>query len=285
MSLDTDGKLVNEWGEYVQRVTTELSGRWHFRGALDNWDLEPSLQRAAIDWGVDMAELPLLEKQLLRDFKRAYPANADIQPPLDDDTLAWLSLMQHYGAPTRLLDWTYSPFVAAFFALDILLATRDPNRKAAIWALSAQPTSNAAIKVLLPNESMQKAFEQYSITRKGEPFESVFMKADPPVAFVSPVNPYKLNQRLVVQQGLFLCQGDIRYPFEENLRAVPEATEPVNLRKFLLPRSILSDAFMGLHRMNISYSTLFPGIDGYSRNLRHRVAFIRSGRLFDATQY
>src|SRR5438128_2620139 len=108
MSLDIKPEPVKKWDEFVSRVTTDFRGRWHFRGVLDNWDLEPSLQRSAFDWDpcADLRELPLLEWRLLREFKRAYPANADVPPPADDDTLAWLALMQHYGAPTRLLDWT-----------------------------------------------------------------------------------------------------------------------------------------------------------------------------------
>lgn len=49
--------------------------------------------------------------------------------PADADTFQWLALMQHHGAPTRLLDFTWSPFVSAFFALE--RATKD----AAIWAI------------------------------------------------------------------------------------------------------------------------------------------------------
>src|SRR5216684_3693164 len=50
--------------------------------------------------------------------------------PDDADSFHWLALMQHHGAPTRLLDFTWSPYVAAFFALE--RATSD----AAIWAIN-----------------------------------------------------------------------------------------------------------------------------------------------------
>lgn len=65
-----------------------------------------------------MSKMPVVEKRLLREFKRAYPSRENTPAPRYDDDLAWLALMQHHGAPTRLLDWTFSPFVAAFFALD-----------------------------------------------------------------------------------------------------------------------------------------------------------------------
>jgi hypothetical protein len=56
--------------------------------------------------------------------------------PADEDLLGWLTLMQHYGAPTRLTDWTYSPFVALFFAYQAIPAGSGAQ-DAAIWMLNA----------------------------------------------------------------------------------------------------------------------------------------------------
>lgn len=87
---------------------------WVFRGQSYPWPLKPSIER-----NVDPARirLSIIEKQLIRDFQNHahhYLAN----PPGEQEELEWLALMQHYGAPTRLLDWSRSPYVAAFFALE-----------------------------------------------------------------------------------------------------------------------------------------------------------------------
>jgi hypothetical protein len=68
---------------------------------------------------------------------------------------------------------------------------------------------------------------------------------------------------------------------------MPEVGNPNNLRKFLLPRSLLYDAFASLYKMNVTHSTLFPGLDGYARSLRHRIGFLQQGgnQFFDATRY
>lgn len=284
MPLKPENKTVKTWSEFVKLAETQFAGRWHFRGVLDNWSLEPSLHRAANDWAADFSELPDIERRMLRDFKRAYPSNPMQPRPEKDDDLGWLALMQHHGAPTRLLDWTYSPFVAAFFALDYLLSSPDRRRRAAVWALSAKPVENEAIVVLLPSEELRCAFTEYSKTRAGPPFRAVFLDANPPVLFATPVNPYTLNERLVVQQGLFICPGDVRRRFDDNLLAVPGANRAANLKRILLPRAVLRDAFADLHRMNITYASLFPGVDGYARRFRHRIGFFRSGEFFDGTE-
>jgi len=285
MTFETTPQLLDSWSAFVTIATTQFLGRWHFRGDLDDRPLQPSIECAAGEWSVPLSDLPLIERRLLREFKRAYPTTAEAPPPPLNDDLAWLAIMQHHGAPTRLLDWTYSPFVAAFFAFDKLLTCRDPVRKAAIWALSCQPFENKAIQALLPTPALKEEFRKYSATREGPAFRAVFLEADPPVAFASPANPYRLNQRLVIQHGLFLCPGDIRRPFEENLASVPFATDGANLIKILLPRTLLADALTSLQRMNISHATLFPGVDGYARSLRHRIEFLRSSEFFDGTEY
>ena len=118
----------------MQLCAAEFRDVWHFRGALDNWILETALERTARNWRVPMQEIPQIEKALIREFMRAYPPDANTTAPDNNDTLAWLSLMQHRGAPTRLLDWSYSPFVAAFFGLDALLKLGCEARQAAVWA-------------------------------------------------------------------------------------------------------------------------------------------------------
>jgi hypothetical protein len=271
--LEVTRYVIESWLAFVTTATTEFRGRWHFRGDLDDAHLQSGIEHAARAWRVPLSDLPQIERRLLREFKRAYPATADIPPPLPDDDLGWLAIMQHHGAPTRLLDWTYSPFVAAFFALEKLLETHQQDRSAAIWALYVQPVERDAILELLPTPHLREEYRIFSAARRGAAFRAVFLEADPPVSFVSPANPYRLIPRLIAQHGLFLCPGDISRSFEENLAAVPSATDKANLKKIILPRALLKDAIAHLRSMNISNATLFPGIDGYAKSLRHRIGF------------
>ena len=108
-----------------------------FRGHGD----APQLLHASIE---RVASKPgIAEEYVEREFKRrAHHYLADL--PSEDEDLERLALMQHYGAPTRLLDWTRSAYVAAFFAAD---GASSPNAFA-VWAVDQQAVNAEAAAML-----------------------------------------------------------------------------------------------------------------------------------------
>jgi len=270
---------IDNWSHFAEKVTHKaLAGEWCFRGGLHDWALETSLERAFSDWRLPLDQMPKTEKRLLRHFKRAFVSSAASNAPEEKDTVAWFALMQHHGAPTRLLDWTYSPFVAAYFAMEALLSDRRAN-KAVVWALSGEGFTPP--DALIHDKSVLKKMEHFLEHRDGASFEAVFLRSRP-YRFVYPVNPASLNQRLIIQQGVFFCPGDINTTFEENLRAT-ELTLGDRLRiyKFVLPRVLLEEAMAALYRMNMHPASLFPGLDGYARTLRSRLHFLCNAQSLD----
>ena len=107
--------------------TAEDSGIFWFRGHRSRaWNVGPSIWR---DYDRD-AERNFTNRFCVRAATRYHPL-----PTYDQDAL-WLSLMQHYGLPTRLLDWTRSPLVAAYFAVeDYIFDRRRETEDAIIWML------------------------------------------------------------------------------------------------------------------------------------------------------
>jgi hypothetical protein len=103
----------------------KLDGPWLFKGHSEIWPLKTTLERACEFFDVSLQELPKIEKQIVRDFRRHYDATD--RGLILDDTLYCMALMRHHGAPTRLLDCTYSPYVAAFFALECSAITTRPS--------------------------------------------------------------------------------------------------------------------------------------------------------------
>ncbi|MGF1614354.1 MAG: FRG domain-containing protein [Gammaproteobacteria bacterium] len=106
-----ESKPINSWEElvdYYEENRTRFDG-WLFRGQGDaKWCLEPTFTRAVITrFKESWLEVPKIERGLVRLFRRqlhSYSEEALFQP---STLMECLALMQHYGAPTRLLDWTY----------------------------------------------------------------------------------------------------------------------------------------------------------------------------------
>ena len=154
-----------------------------------------------------------IEGGLLRDFQRRVHHYSEEAIPESTDTLEWLALMRHYGAPTRLLDWTYSFFVAAFFAL------ADSTGDSAIWAVDTGAMPKRCEAIIAANRDAMTALQVDPNVTQPETFAALFLRPQPPLTMVGAVTPRRLNRRLTIQQGTFLCPANITVPFEDNLKA------------------------------------------------------------------
>ena len=103
-------KTVTSMEELAHELNA-LPNHYIFRGQADaRWELRSSLERLlGSSWAIERARTS--EDYALRSFKSKYRiyAGSEHQP---QSKLSWLSAMQHYGAPTRLIDFTTSPYIA-----------------------------------------------------------------------------------------------------------------------------------------------------------------------------
>ena len=277
---------VLSW-EQARRISRTLVG-WAFRGQSNaRHGLASSIERAAKRVSVELKWIRASEDYVLEEFqRRAHHYMTDLPPR--SATLEWLALLQHHGAPTRLLDFTESFYIAAFFACEFA------NGDAAIWAINA-PALRVALarKAGIDTDDPAVATALFE-TRAVEFCEQAF-RSESPDALAVPVRPWTLNQRISLQQGLFLCPLDLTRPFEENLattlsqprdvfRKLPSlsisnrstssqlsALSKYRVVKFVIPKDRIMRVQNDLELMNVSATTLFPGLDGFARSLHGRM--------------
>jgi hypothetical protein len=249
---------ARSWSELVEQLFAESwnpeLGRFRspfaFRGlASVQHDLSNSLARLAGGQG----DINKLELSLLRNFRKY----AHAQAPVATDTIwHWLAVAQHHGLPTRMIDWTYSPFVALHFA------TEDPAQyaiDAVIWCVNfvaANRLLPARLKTILEEEHSQtltvEMLEDFETLRD---FDS--LAAEPFVVFLEPPS---LDTRILNQFALFSLMSNPAACLDDWLRGHPDLG-----RRVVVPAELKWEIRDKLDQANINERTLFPGLDGLSR--------------------
>ncbi|HLB73207.1 MAG TPA: FRG domain-containing protein [Sedimentisphaerales bacterium] len=225
------------------------------------------------------------ERDLIREFKRKARHHVR-KAPKEPDVIEWLALMRHYGAPTRLLDFTYSFFVASYFAIN---KTDFAKRIGEVWAIDAQwlsPRSEAAVKNILGNrwgpmvEDARKLSKEQDLYPDSE-MDTYIVRhlVNNPSPCVYNVTPFRLNERLLNQRGTFLLQGDIRkcflYNLKDTLSGQASCTRDHIVRVEIRFERLNEKTFAlaELDQMGINQEVLFPDLQGFAESLERRLAF------------
>src|ERR1039457_5374444 len=242
---------LESWEAFLQLITKPPYSNWAFRGERDErWPLYSSLSRYLQNFAVSRDAWPEQEGRILRIFKRKAHQFLD-KPPDADDDFQWMALMQHHGAPTRLIDFTWSPYVAAFFALERTLAD------GVVWAMN--PARIDSSRAPRPTRTDPRA--------KGN-FDRYFLKGSH--RFIWMGEPHTMNRRLIAQSGTFAVPGVLDVPIEEMLK---DADQENILAKIVLKNAVREVGMRELYRMNITYATLFPDLDGLAKSMGYELEF------------
>ncbi|WP_421919096.1 FRG domain-containing protein [Marinifilum sp.] len=198
-----------------------------------------------------------LEFHLLRNFKK-YSSRPNINSKSDWE---WLALAQHHGLPTRLLDWTYSPYVALHFAT----AEIDKFHKdGVIWALNYENLKN-----YLP-ENLQARLHQigsnsFTIDMLQETYQDLRELSKEESDFVVAFEPPSLDDRIVNQYAIFTFMSHSTSILNSWLMDKPDLYFRIRI-----PAEIKWEIRDKLDQVNINERVLFPGMDGLSKWLsRH----------------
>ena len=248
---------IASFDEYREIISEHNLRKWIYRGQNNsNYKLESSLFRAfAKNASIfyrrkTTKKLKILrgrETEMLNSVKR----NAHLflehypKPKADFD---WLALMQHYGAPTRLLDFTFSPYIALYFAISG--ASRKP---VAVYCIDYE------------------TFEEKQEGQHGEDYENLCGRVlkyekeiDKSVLICS--EPEFSNTRLLAQQGVFLIPNTLDYSHEEILKHYGDDDCCIKIIiKFECFRQIIEE----LSKMNITAGTVYPGFEGFCKSFEN----------------
>lgn len=241
---------IDDWHQFSAEIKDLGYKSWIFRGHSSvEWRLESLLWRAFQELRTKQNSYLVREKDILRTFK-ACAHHHLTHLPEDGEILEWWSLMQHYGAPTRLLDWTYSPYIAAFFALE-----RAVRCDCCVYGLYI-----ANIRNHNKSKGVDEVEHDYLSKNHTDPFVGMY-------------SPRLRNQRLISQQGVFTVQSVLDCNLEQILEeypAQPGKDKGKGFVQFIFKNQgpQFGDYISFLHRMNITNASLFPGIEGLGKSLR-----------------
>jgi len=256
---------IKTWNKFLEFKKDKLLDNWVYRGQGKDYRLTSSLERSKEYFDIDWSELPGIEEQMIRNFRRKFQGERDEY--LDKDKLFCISLMQHHGAPTRLLYFTWSIYIGVFFALE------KAHDTPVLWCINVDWINSEVEKIIGPDLSKARWDDN---KRDDESFDAIY-QSKTPMKLVQLENPLRQNLRLVIQQGIFLCPGDVSSPLEENLKELNNWNDSKHILKifFDFTKSEREFVLRELREMNITRASLFPGLDGYSQSMRQLIPLFK----------
>lgn len=236
---------IRQWSDLKRafsRIFSESRSPYLFRGQADaDWGLEPSLLRRFKRPGREI----LLEKVFEIEHKALEEFQSQAHLHLDDSIIRqtdsdrdWWGLMQQYHAPTRLLDWTRSPYVAAYIA-----ASEHFERPGSVWFVC-----------------LDKLIE-------------VMKDRSAPDAVVLPHIYGAPTNRMVAQQSVATYCTDVTADHAAVMHTcMPRDCNPRMFHRYTFPAEQKPHILRELRQMNITAASLFPGIDGLGYSIAELIS-------------
>ena len=251
--------VVKSWEELCEEVYQDawkpVLGRYRsdyaFRGLSDaSYELKNSFLR-------NCGMRPELEYHLLRNFRK-YSISKEAQ----QNGSFWRALVmaQHHGLPTRLLDWTYSPFTAMHFATS---NTEKYDVDGVIWKVDFVK-ANKLVSEPLKRLLFEEKCNAFTIEMLEEVIKSLsdfsHKLGKEQVIFFEPPS---LDERIVNQYAFFSVMTDPTQILDQWL-----IEHPGLYRRLIIPKELKWEVRDKLDQANITERVLFPGLDGLARWLK-----------------
>jgi hypothetical protein len=241
-----DVLFKDAWSESLGRFRSPFA----FRGLSNaEYDLKTSLIRLE---GV----YHQLEPVILRSFQKY--AYRDASP--GNSIWNWLAVAQHHGLPTRLLDWSSSPYIAVHFAT---AEVDNFHKDGVIWCLNA-----VRLREWMPERVRQVLEDEHAIMFTVDMLSRIASSLPDfdrllPEPFLIMMEPPSMDDRIVNQAALFSLMSSPKAVVNEWL-----ADKPDLFHRIIIPSELKWEVRDKLDTMNMNERILFPGLDGLSQYLK-----------------
>lgn len=245
----------------LARLLNTLPNHFAFRGQSNaDWGLKSTLERViGSAWSAEKARH--FEAYSLQLFQSKYHIYSGPEHT-PTSKLSWLSVMQHYGVPTRLIDFTTSPYIALYFALE----TYNPlsQHDFAVYAIDYTAVMEASIQHI---KKVDLKFTETRFSHNGKQdviFDEVVDRYAYDIAWVT--EPKELNARIDRQSGTFLVSGNLENTIESvmNLPLYENAT----VLKIRVPAFLYEGVYVALRKMSINAKSIYGDLGGLAKSIR-----------------
>ncbi len=234
--------------ELIKKINS-YPNHYVFRGhAKADWELRPTLERIVGD-GDFGKPAGRSEERSLGQFRSKFPVCRQNEPEPRTD-LSWLALMQHCGVPTRLLDFSESPYVALYFALEDYDMSSDDNF--AVIALDYKAVIERSLE-LIPEINHDFKADFISVCQMRDDVLKLLVGPNtPPVLWVT--EPRQVNSRLDRQAGTFLFSNILKTRISDLLES---RYHDCDICKLSIPGDLYRNVYALLRKANINGKALY----------------------------
>jgi hypothetical protein len=281
---------ISTWSDFIDIIEKTKAKNLIFRGqACNKWKIKSSFSRESEMFTQSLASGKVSEKALIRLedkmvdlFKsQLHLYIQDFNHTDKDNRLYLLSVLQHYGAPTRLLDWTYSPYIAASFS-----SCDNFDEDGVIYAIDFEYFKTKNLDdIRTYNSIMGKESERTKqsniVIEFGKYYADLKERAEKRGEAVLEKNilvayePEKKNVRLARQQGLFLVSSKIDVTMDKVIEGygINDGLAEGNIvaNKLILKKEAKVEFLKQLQLMNVTSEILFPDMEGFCKSLKFKL--------------
>lgn len=258
-------KTPASFSDLLSMIETFQDGRrfaWYRGSGNSGYSLVPTLARR--NPPSSAADLNKIEKSIANTFAQRSPPFVD-----SNFTNEWRALfyMQHYGIPTRLLDWSESPFVGLYFALTSVQRDKKgkPISDVALWMCDPVAWNRTALShITFTGEILDEYCEE---VKAYSPSSDIEQRATIPIMIYGTHN----SPRIVAQRGVFALFGKGVDGMEKVF--TDGNFQADTLQKVIIPKANIDGYLRSLHRKGFAESTIFPDIFGLSLEIKRSFGY------------